>query len=285
MDMTTLLSPHLWAQQTFGEVQVRDPRRTRRAVSMATQSAGKASASLPTQKHAVKDLKATYRFLHEEEVTYEALITPHWQQTRIEASKSPLALLIQDTTELDSTHHPKTTGLGPIGDSRGRGLLLQSVQRCCRSHERRRAMPIKNPLCANPLPKARVPPSAADVNGDRRCGSSHTRPHNTPPCGGRVPRGHAAGCSTGSPGANSLDNWGILARNGPAWRLHGPSWRWPAWVENPLARLTPSSVVVRWRSACYSISLVKMWVKVKSKDRRYMARSDKIVKVVNFMSG
>jgi hypothetical protein len=36
-------------------------------------------------------------------------------------------LLIQDTTEVDSQHHPTTTGLGPIGNGTHQGFLLQTV--------------------------------------------------------------------------------------------------------------------------------------------------------------
>src|SRR5205823_1791897 len=36
-------------------------------------------------------------------------------------------LLVQDTTQVNYTHHPHTTDLGPVGDGLGRGFLLQSV--------------------------------------------------------------------------------------------------------------------------------------------------------------
>jgi hypothetical protein len=38
-----------------------------------------------------------------------------------------VVLLIQDTTEVDLSHHPKTEGLGQIGNERGRGLYLQTA--------------------------------------------------------------------------------------------------------------------------------------------------------------
>src|SRR5262245_21429028 len=38
----------------------------------------------------------------------------------------PLVLAIQDTTFLNSTHHPATTGLGPIGGGQ-RGLVMHST--------------------------------------------------------------------------------------------------------------------------------------------------------------
>jgi hypothetical protein len=37
---------------------------------------------------------------------------PHWQQTREQSEARPVVLLIQDTTEVDLSHHPKTQGLG-----------------------------------------------------------------------------------------------------------------------------------------------------------------------------
>jgi hypothetical protein len=75
--------------------------------------------------HAPSALKATYRLLNEDDVTHAALSLPHWQATRQRAGRQDLALLIQDTTEIDHTHHSQTEGLGPIGNGRGRGYLLQ----------------------------------------------------------------------------------------------------------------------------------------------------------------
>src|SRR5207237_4917584 len=74
-----------------------------------------------------RDLTAAYGSLDEADVTHAALSTPHWQATRNRAGREDLVLLIQDTTEIDHTHHRKTTGLGPIGTGRGRGYLLQTV--------------------------------------------------------------------------------------------------------------------------------------------------------------
>ncbi len=45
-------------------------------------------------------------------MTFEALMQPHWQQTREQIETTPLLLLIQDTTEVDLSHHPQTKGLG-----------------------------------------------------------------------------------------------------------------------------------------------------------------------------
>ncbi len=41
-----------------------------------------ASASLPAQMQSWKETIALYRLLDEEDVTFEALMQPHWQHTR-----------------------------------------------------------------------------------------------------------------------------------------------------------------------------------------------------------
>ena len=127
MNTQDLLDPHRWAEETFGGVLLKDLRRTRRAVMVAERMAENASASLPAQMQRRKGTKALYRLLNEPDVTFQELMLPHWEQTHRRMESLPVVLLVQDTTELDYTHHPKTTGLGPIGDNRGRGLLLQTV--------------------------------------------------------------------------------------------------------------------------------------------------------------
>lgn len=52
---------------------------------------------------------------------------PHWHQTREQVEQRRVVLLVQDTTEVDLSHHPKTKGLGQVGNERGRGLYLQTV--------------------------------------------------------------------------------------------------------------------------------------------------------------
>lgn len=127
MNTQDILDPERWAQKTFGASKLKDIRRTARAVKVARRMAEDASASLPAQMQSWKETMALYRLLKEEDVTFEALMEPHWQQTRQQIESRPLVLLVQDTTEVDLSHHPKTKGLGQVGNERGRGLYLQSV--------------------------------------------------------------------------------------------------------------------------------------------------------------
>src|SRR5438128_9482978 len=124
---STLLSPLLWAEATFGSVQLGDPRRNRRAVAIAHAMATETQASLPKQLHDPAALEATYRFMHSGHVSYEELMRPHVEMTRQDGRPQQEVLLIQDTTEVDYQHHPKTSGLGPIGNGSHQGFLLQTV--------------------------------------------------------------------------------------------------------------------------------------------------------------
>jgi len=74
-----------------------------------------------------KETKALYRLLDEPDVTFAALMQPHLQQTRDQANASPVVLLVQDTTAIDLSHRHKISGVGQIGNERGRGFFVQTV--------------------------------------------------------------------------------------------------------------------------------------------------------------
>lgn len=120
-------SPTDWAERTFAAVDLGDRRRERRAVSIAASLMRHPDASLPQQLREPSALKAAYRLLDQADGTHTALCQPHWDDTRQQAGRQNVVLLVQDTTEVDYSHHPKTAGLGPIGNGAGQGYLLQTV--------------------------------------------------------------------------------------------------------------------------------------------------------------
>lgn len=127
MKTQEMLDPKRWAEQTFGKVQLHDLRRSRRTVKAASNLAQNPSGSLPAQMHDWKETKALYRLLDEPDVTFATLMQPHLQQTREQANRSKVALLVQDTTDIDLSHRHKTSGVGQIGNERGRGFFVQTV--------------------------------------------------------------------------------------------------------------------------------------------------------------
>jgi len=156
-----MLNPQLWAQHTFGSSQLKDARRIRRVVQVACQMATNASASLPAQMQGWKEVIALYRLLDSPEVTFESLMQPHWQQTREEIHQHPVVLLVQDTTEIDLSHRHQVSGLGQVGNERGRGFHLQTMLA---------VLPLKREVlgCAQQEPFVRTPAPRKERRSQRR---------------------------------------------------------------------------------------------------------------------
>jgi hypothetical protein len=161
MNTQDLLDPERWARKTFGASQLKDIRRTGRAVKAATKIAENTSASLPVQMQTWKDVIALDRLLEEPDVTFEALMHPHIQHTREQIAAHAVVLLVQDTTELNLSSHLKMEGLGPIGQGTTRGLLLQTVLAVL--PERREVLG-----CAMQEAFVRIPIPAGETRSKRR---------------------------------------------------------------------------------------------------------------------
>ncbi len=121
------LPDHAWAERQWGEVNLGDKRLTQRAVELGARMAAHPQASLPEQAQSHSMLVGGYRLMNNQRVSLEKLLSEVYTMTRAAAEQQALVLLIHDTTELDFTDHEQTRGLGPIGDGRGRGLLLHSM--------------------------------------------------------------------------------------------------------------------------------------------------------------
>jgi hypothetical protein len=124
--MKTLeLDVNVWAQQQFGECDLGDKRRTRRAVETAAKFAADPDGSTPKQTETWADCQGAYRLFHEEDVTFEALTEPHFRHTRDQEEGH--FLLLGDTTEIDFGYQREILGITLVGDGHGRGFLLHSA--------------------------------------------------------------------------------------------------------------------------------------------------------------
>jgi len=124
---SVVLDTMAWTLKQWGTVELGDARLTRRAVHLGTAMAAHPAQSLPQQWGDPAARKGAYSLLNHPGVTLGQLATPHWEDTRHAAAQEEVVLLVQDTTEVDYTHHPTKKGLGPIGNGQGRGLLLHST--------------------------------------------------------------------------------------------------------------------------------------------------------------
>ena len=122
--MLVELDVNVWAKQQFESCELGDVRRRARAIKVAAQFAADPCASTPDQTEIWSDCKAAYRLFDEEDVTFEALATPHWRQTVSQARGH--CLLIGDTTIVSFGADRDIEGLGII-EGRTYGYLLHSA--------------------------------------------------------------------------------------------------------------------------------------------------------------
>jgi Transposase DNA-binding/Transposase Tn5 dimerisation domain len=123
--MVFTLDSKTWAGEQFGACDLGDKRRTKRLIKMAEQVSDNPSAGFCAQMETWGDLKAAYRLFAEDDVTFEAIARPHWEQTKRMASGR--CLVINDTTELDFGKRHDIQGLAAIGNGSGRGFLLHNA--------------------------------------------------------------------------------------------------------------------------------------------------------------
>jgi Transposase DNA-binding/Transposase DDE domain len=118
-----------WAQAQWGGCRLGDKRRTARMVRVGQAMAGHSSSSVPKQMRDWSSIKGAYRLFAMDEVTHEAVSTPHWEETR-KLARVPglgLVLFVQDQTELDFGHKPDSFELGFVGSTYGRGVEVQTT--------------------------------------------------------------------------------------------------------------------------------------------------------------
>ena len=125
--MGSLSDDATWAVTEFAEAELGDLRRTQRVVELATVLAQRPGASLPEACGDRATLKAAYRFFDNTAIDPQNLLDSHVDATLTRLAPVPLGLAVQDTTELDWTAHPATTGLGPLGHPAHRGLHVHTT--------------------------------------------------------------------------------------------------------------------------------------------------------------
>lgn len=86
-----------------------------------------AGQSIPKSCGRWSDIMAAYRFLSNGAVDPHEIQRPHRELTREACAGRGVVLAVGDITDLDYTDHTKTSGLGRLGDGRGRGLQQHTV--------------------------------------------------------------------------------------------------------------------------------------------------------------
>lgn len=117
-----------WSEAEFSGVDFGDQRLNKRLIKIGLESLQQPLATINQASQDWAGAKAAYRFFENPKVTEEEVLAPHAAQTSERMKGYETVLAVQDTSEIDYSHHPATKGLGPIGNHRqkAQGLLLHT---------------------------------------------------------------------------------------------------------------------------------------------------------------
>jgi hypothetical protein len=118
----------LWAIQEMETADLEDQRLNDRLSAVLSSFAERPTASIPAACGGRDEMVAAYRFFDNEKVTYEGVLSPHFDSTLKRIAAQPVALLVQDTTELDFTRpRHQVQGAGSLDGSSRRGAFLHPL--------------------------------------------------------------------------------------------------------------------------------------------------------------
>jgi len=105
-----------------------DQRLTKRLGKVIEQLGAKPNMSVPAATRGRAEMEAAYRFFDNDKVAPERILQPHIEATRERISQAEVALLAQDTTDLDLTRpNQQVKGAGRLeGDTR-RGVFFHPL--------------------------------------------------------------------------------------------------------------------------------------------------------------
>lgn len=116
-----------WVSEELRDVALGDVRLDLRMMRVLEALAQRCEESFPTALGSWAEVKGAYRLWENSRVDWRDILQPHSARTAERAGDHPVVLAIQDTTEINLTSHPATTGLGYLGATYCRGLLMHSV--------------------------------------------------------------------------------------------------------------------------------------------------------------
>ena len=118
-----MLAP--WVLEEMKAADLKDERLNDRLREVLSQLAARPTASIPAACGGRAEMEAAYRLFDNEKVTFDNILEPHQEKTRERIAASEVAILAQDTTEIDLTRpEQQVQGAGALSDGNRRGALL-----------------------------------------------------------------------------------------------------------------------------------------------------------------
>lgn len=128
-EMPRLEEPANWAEEEFSTVRLYDPRLKRRLYTIAQDFFANCEKNIPEACGCKAKTMGAYRFFSHQEVSMKVILDAHLETTLERVKKQQIVLAPQDTTILDYSTHPLTTGLGPTNgvEQQSIGLILHDT--------------------------------------------------------------------------------------------------------------------------------------------------------------
>lgn len=123
------LAPEDWCAYEMAGMDLGDQRRQQRAIKILEARWEQPQASFYGSFNSWSPAKAAYGLIEHrsQEISLKRLLGAHQQATQARMAAEPVVLLPQDTTGLNYTGLRQTSGLGPLGEDKGRGLWLHTL--------------------------------------------------------------------------------------------------------------------------------------------------------------
>lgn len=117
-----------WAKEEVDAADLGDERLDARLELLLSALGERPNISIPAACGGRAEMEAAYRFFDNDKVTFDKVLQPHIARTLQRVAEQKVALLVQDTSEIDLTRpEQEVTGVGELDGSR-RGFLLHEMQ-------------------------------------------------------------------------------------------------------------------------------------------------------------
>lgn len=121
--MTAMVSA--WVADEMATVDLKDRRLNKRLGEVLSQLGGQPTSGIPAACGGHAEMTAAYRLFDNAKARFEGILKPHGEATRRRLAEEPVALLVQDTTEVDVTRpSQQVVGAGPLDGGARWGVLL-----------------------------------------------------------------------------------------------------------------------------------------------------------------
>src|SRR3989338_2495403 len=113
-----------WVLEEIVGADIGDHRLNRRLGSLLEIFANNPNKTIPAACNGWSETIAAYRFFDNEQVTPEKILMPHKEATIRRIKEEAIALIIQDTSEIDYSHREPIEGMGPLSYECQHGFYL-----------------------------------------------------------------------------------------------------------------------------------------------------------------